>query len=317
MKRFLAAAVLITAGLALATPAAAQSTGTARGKVVDDKGQPVVEAQIALEFMGGVTRKFQTKTNKKGEFTQVGLHPGMYKITVTKEGFQGTYIEGRIALGEPTMIADIKILPLAVARAGGADAAKANAEIRALVDRGEAAAKEQKYDEAIAAFQELLTKNVATPEEVHFRIGTLHAAKKDWASAEAAFLKALEAKPGHAGAQAELANVYQLSGQAEKAQEMIAKATAGGGADANVHFSTGIVHINAGRMTEAGAAFKKTIELNPQMTEAYYYLGTALLNQGDTPGAIANLEKYLSLNPTNTQNLNTATGLLKALKPAR
>ncbi|HET7747361.1 MAG TPA: tetratricopeptide repeat protein [Vicinamibacteria bacterium] len=317
MKRFPAAAALIAAGLALTTPAAAQSTGTARGKVVDEKGQAVVDAQVALEFMGGVTRKFQTKTNKKGEFTQVGLHPGMYKITVSKEGYQGTYVEGRIALGEPTVISEIKILPVSVAKAGGADAAKANEEIRAIVDRGEGLVKEGKYDEAIVAFQELLTKNIATPEDVHYRIGTLHAQKKDWAAAEAALLKTLEVKPGHAGAQAELANVYQLSGQPEKAQEMIAKATTGGGTDPNVFFSTGIVHINAGRMPEAGVAFKKVIELKPDMAEAYYYLGTALLNQGDTPGAIANLEKYLSLNPTNTQNVNTATGLLKALKPAK
>jgi tetratricopeptide (TPR) repeat protein len=50
------------------------------------------------------------------------------------------------------------------------------------------------------------------------------------------------------------------------------------------------------------------------MAEAYYRLGAALISQGKIPDAIQNLEKYLSLNPTDAQNVATAQGLLKALK---
>jgi Tfp pilus assembly protein PilF len=318
MKRFLAAGLLLGAGLVLAPAAGAQSSGAVRGKVVDEKGQPVVEAQVALEYLGGVTRKYQTKTNKKGEYTQVGLQPGMYRMTFTKEGYQGSTAESRVGLGEATMIPDMKIVSAAAAKAGGsAEAAAANAEIKAIVTRGEALVKEGKYDEAIAAFTELQGKPVAAPEEVQYRIATLHSAKKDWPAAEAAFLKVLEMKPDHAGARAELANVYQISGQAEKAQAMLAQISAAGGQDANVLYSTGIVHLNAGRAAEAAAAFKKAVEIDPKLADAYFHLATSLLNQGDTPGTIENLEKYLALSPTNAQNVATAQGLLKALKPAK
>ena len=39
-----------------------------------------------------------------------------------------------------------------------------------------------------------------------------------------------------------------------------------------------------------------------------------MVGQGKIPEAIANLEKYLSMNPTDAQNVATAQGLLKAMK---
>jgi tetratricopeptide (TPR) repeat protein len=318
MKRFLVAGGLIVACLLFGAEARAQGTGTARGKVLDDKGQPIEAAAVLLEFQGGVTRKQTTKTNKKGEYTQVGLPPGIYRITATKDGYQGGYIDVRIAIGDATYLPDLKLPSAAAgAAAAGVDTEKLNAELRQLVKDAQALAAEKKYDEAIAAFQTVLTKNVASPEEVHFRIGQLQAEKKDWTAAEASFLKALEIKPGHAGVTLELANVYQATGQKEKAAELMAKAQGAGAGDANIQYSTGVLHINAGRQEEAAAAFKKAIAIDPNHAESYYHLGTIALNQNNTPEAIANLEKYLSLNPSNAQNVATAQALIKALKPAK
>jgi tetratricopeptide (TPR) repeat protein len=317
MKRFLVGGGLVVACLLLAADARAQGTGTARGKVFDEKDKPVEGAAIAIEYQGGITRKHTTKTNKKGEYTQVGLPPGIYRVTATKEGFQGGYIDVRIALGEATYLPDLKLVSGAAARPSTADAEKANAELRALVAEAQSLAAANKYDEAITAFQAVLARGVAAPEEVHFRIGQLQAEKKDWAASEASFLKALEIKPGHSGVTLELANVYQVSGQPEKATALMEKAQGTGSGDANIQYSTGVLHINAGRQEEAAAAFKKAIAIDPAHAESYYHLGTIALNQNNMPEAIANLEKYLSLNPTNAQNVATAQGLIKALKPAK
>jgi tetratricopeptide (TPR) repeat protein len=320
MKRLLVAGGLILAGLLFAPEARAQGTGTARGKVLDDKGQPVEGAAIALDYQGGLTRKLTTKSNKKGEYTQVGLQPGVYRVTATKEGFQGGYVDIRIGLGEATYLPDLKLVSAAAARAaaaGGEDTEKANAELRQMAKDAQALAAAGKHDEAIAAFQALLTKNIAAPEEVHFRIGQLQAEKKDWAAAEASYLKVLELKPGHSGATIELANVYQLSGQKDKAAALMAQASAAGAGDANVQYSTGVLHINAGRQDEAEAAFKRAIAIDPNHAESYYHLGTIALNQNNIPEAIKMLEKYLAFNPTNTQNVATAQALIKALKPAK
>ena len=320
MKRFLVAGGLIVACSLFGAEVLAQGTGTARGKVVDDKGLPVEGATIALEYQGGMTRKHTTKSSKKGEFTQVGLQPGIYRVTATKDGYQGGYIDVRIPLGEATYLPDLKLISAAAARtaaAGGAETEKANAELRQMIKDAQALAAADKYDEAIAAFQGVLARDVATPEDVHFRIGQLQAQKKDWPAAEASFLKALEIKPGHSGVTLELANVYQVSGQKEKAAELMAKAQLTGEGDANIQYSTGVLHINAGRQEEASAAFKKAIAIDPNHAESYYHLGTLALNQNNMPEAMANLEKYLSLNPTNAQNVATAQALIKALKPAK
>src|SRR5216683_6245244 len=128
MKRVYVAA----AGLLLTAEAGwAQSTGAVRGRVVDEKGQALPEAVVSLDFQGGVTRKFDTKTNKKGEFTQVGLSPGVYRITANKEGYQGMFIDTRVSLGEPVQLPELKIVTRAAAQAAaGSDVDKANAALR-------------------------------------------------------------------------------------------------------------------------------------------------------------------------------------------
>ena len=92
----------------LAAPAQAQ-TGSARGKVLDEQGQPIPDAKVLIEFQGGITRKFETKTNKKGEYMQVGMQPGPYRFTASKEGYQPAVSDVRIALGDPTPIPDFKL----------------------------------------------------------------------------------------------------------------------------------------------------------------------------------------------------------------
>ncbi|HEX6738215.1 MAG TPA: tetratricopeptide repeat protein [Vicinamibacteria bacterium] len=313
MKRFLAAGGLLVA-LALLGPEASAQTGTARGKVLDDKGQPLADSVINIEFQGGVTRKYETKTNKKGEFTQVGMQPGMYRFTVNHEGFQGTYIDYRISLGEPTYLPDVKLQTKAAAQA--AAGGKAAEELGNAFKKATELAQSGQFDQAEAAFKEIAAKNPTIPE-VYFNLGYIATQKKDWPAAQAAYEKTLELKPGYADAYAALARVYRESGQADKATEIMAKGAATGGDDAKMQFNIGIEHLNAGRSEEAMAAFQKAATLDPQNAEVHYHMGTLLVGQNKIPDAISHLEKYLSMSPTNQQNVATAQQLLAALKPKK
>ena len=69
--------------LLFALPAAAQ--GMIQGTVVDAQGQPVEGAKITIEQTEGVTRKFETKSDKKGAFIQIGLQSAPYKVTAEKD----------------------------------------------------------------------------------------------------------------------------------------------------------------------------------------------------------------------------------------
>jgi tetratricopeptide (TPR) repeat protein len=311
MKLVIGGTLLI--GLALASAPALAQTGTARGKVTDEKGQAIAEAKVELEYQGGVTRKYETKTSKRGEFTQVGMYPGPYKITVNKEGFQGSFIEIRISLGDATQVPDFKLVPAAAAQkaAGGANDALKTAFNNAL-----ALTQAGKLDEAETAYKDILAKDATVPE-VFQNLGYIYGQKKDWTKAEEAYKKALELRPNYPDVQTALAKVYQDSGQGDKAMALMSKAVEGNPNDAKALFNLGIFNLNAGKSEEAIGAFQKALAADPAMVEATYHLGTLMVGQNKIPEAIQYLEKYLAGNPNNPQNVATAQGLLAALKPKK
>jgi tetratricopeptide (TPR) repeat protein len=302
MKLFFPACLV--ACLALAAPAGAQ-TGTVRGKVVDDQGRPLEAAKVELDFLGGITRHFETKTNKKGEYTQVGLQPGTYKITANKEGFQGSFLEIRVSIGDPTYLPELKLVGLAAAAEKKAD------EIQGPFNKAHELMKAGKLDEAEAIYKEILVKTPGVPQ-AHFNLGYIYSQRKDWAGAEAAYRKALELKPDYSDASVALVRVYQDSGQADKAMALSQASE-----DPAVLFNLAVTHLNASKYDEAEAAFKKAEALDAANPEIQYHLATIAINRGRNEECLARLEKYLSMSPTNAQNVATAQGLLQALKPKK
>lgn len=309
MKRLFLVGGLL-AGFILAGAEAHAQTGTVRGKVIDEAGKAIPDAKVILEFQGGVTRHYETKTNKKGEFTQVGLFPGEYKIMAGKDGYAPNGLEQKIGIGDVTYLPDIK---LGSAKAAAqAEAAKQAEDIVPIFNRASDLAKAGKFDEAEAAYKEVVAKAPTIPE-AHLNLGYLYRQKKDWAAAEASYKKALELRPGYSEATSGLLAVYQASGQTEKAAELASTATG----DATVQFDLAASLLNANKYEEALAAFQKASAADPSNPEPIYYIGAILVGLNRADEARVNLEKYISMNPTNAQNLATAQGLLQALPPKK
>ena len=59
---------------------------------------------MTIEFTDGINRKYEVKTNKKGEFIQIGLAPGNYKATASFEKLGSESIPVRVRLGDPTKL---------------------------------------------------------------------------------------------------------------------------------------------------------------------------------------------------------------------
>jgi tetratricopeptide (TPR) repeat protein len=310
VKRILIAA-LLALGLGLVAPQAQAQTGTARGRVVDAQAQPIADVKVLIEFQGGVTRKFEVKTNKKGEFMQVGMQPGPYRFTASKEGFQSSFAEQRVSLGDPTQVPDLKLNTVAQAQAqsGGAEAAA----LRESFQQAVALQSAGKIDEAEAAYKAILATTPDVPE-VYQNLGQLYLQKKDYPAAETAYQKGLELRPDSSDMSTQLARVYQESGQTEKAMALVEKSAGANPTDAKAQFNRGIFLLNANKNEEAISAFEAAIKADPAYAESYYRLGALMVGQGKIPESIQYLEKYLSLNPTDAANVATAQGLLKALK---
>jgi len=233
MKRLVLAGGLLAALFFAGSEARAQ-TGSARGRVVDEQGQPIVEAKVELDFQGGVNRKLETKTNKKGEYIQVGLQPGVYRVTGSKEGYQPSYVEEKISLGEPTNLPDVKLMTAKAAAAaaaakGGGGAAELSAKFSAAAELLRAG----KLDEAEAAFNDILAKTPSVPE-AHYNLGVIAGQRKNWPAAQAEYQKALDIRPNYGDAWTGLARSYQDAGQRDKAMEIMKDASAKNEGDAGV-----------------------------------------------------------------------------------
>ncbi len=306
---------LVLAGvvvLGFALPSAAQ--GMITGKVVNAKGDPVADAKITIEQQDGVNRKFETKSDKKGEFIQIGLQTSTFKVTA--EGKEGTATA-------TTRVSQRGASNVRLILGGGAgnDAAVAakTAELRKAFDDGVTLSRAGKYDESVEEFNKALALNPKC-QDCYYNIGFAYSQKKDYDKAEENYKKALEVKPDYAEAYNGLANIYnaqrkfdQAAEASKKASELSASAPGalqGGNADAL--YNEGVILWNGGKIADAQAKFEAAIAANPNHAESHYQLGMALVNGGKLKEAGEQFSTYLKLSPDGA-NAATAKALLAQL----
>ena len=301
--------------LAVAAPALAQSTGMIKGVVKDASGQPVDGAKVMIDMAEGTSRHFETKTNKKGEFIQIGLQGGAYKVTAEKDKLASNVADVRVSISRP---AEANL----VLGAGGPskEVAAKNAELKKVFDEGVAASRANNHDEAIAKFTAAAGLN-ATCYDCYYNIAFSEMQKKEYDKAEAAYKKAIEIKPDYGEAYSGLANIYNATRKFDQAAAASAKAMelGGGGAagaaggNPDAMFNQGVILWNAGKVADAKKQFEGAIAANPNHAESHYQLGMALVNEGNLNGAATEFETYLKLAPTGP-NAATAKGILGSIK---
>jgi tetratricopeptide (TPR) repeat protein len=301
-------AVLAIALVVAAAPAALAQSTMIKGKVVGAKQEPLIGVQITIEFMGGVNRKLQTKTDKRGEFIQLLTESGQYRISATDPKIGTATADTRVSLGR---VAEVTIVLVPTTAAN--DAGKA-AELKKAFEEGVQASRSGNHDAAIEKFRGALAL-APTCFDCHFNIGVAYMAKKDEKAAEAAWKQALEVKADYAEAMNALSTLYNNQKRFDEAAAMSAKAaSAGGGAgNADATFNQGIILWNQGKIADAKAKFEETITLNASHADAHFQLGMALLNEGKLPEAVGAFESYLKLAPDG-QFATQAKGMIAQLK---
>jgi tetratricopeptide (TPR) repeat protein len=299
-------AVIAFVVVALASPASAQTTGMLKGMVVDAKDQPLDAVKITIEFKEGISRKYEVKTNKKGEFIQIGLTPGQYKVTAEKDKLAQAF-DARVRLGETTEVR-FKLAPGAGTTASK-EAAEKGAKIKGLFDEGVIASKAGDNDGAIAKFSEALA---LLPEcyDCLYNIGFAYTQKKEYEKAEEAFKKSLEIKADYIEAYNGLATVYnaqkkfadaaEASNKAAELQTAAAAASPGGiggAANVDVLYNQGVILWNSGKAGEAQKKFQEVLAINPNHADSHYQLAMTFVNQGKLAEAAAEFETYIKLAP--------------------
>lgn len=299
--------------LALAHPAFAQG-GMIQGVVRDAKGEPIENAKVIIELTEGTNRKFETKTNKKGEYVQVGLPSGPYKVTAEKDRL-ASFAMARVRAGAQITTN----LVLAPGSGLSAEAVAKMAELQKVFDQGLAAQRAANYDDAVAAFTHA-TELDPTCAQCYNNVGLSLTSKKEYDKAEAAYKKAVEIDAKNADAYNGLANIYNAQRKFDLAAEASAKAVeiagaaggAAGGGSADALFNQGVILWNSGKVADAKKQFEAAIAADANHAESHYQLAMALVNEGNLKGAGAEFDAYLKLAP-NGPNAAQAKALVAQL----
>ena len=280
--------------LAVSSPALAQSI--VRGKVIDAQGKPVEGATVTIEA-AEANRKAETKTNRNGEFLQVGLASGRYNVTVTKDNLKQT-LPANVSQGRPAEL-QFQLTPTSGLTP---EQAKEQAALQTLAASAIAAMKAGNHDEAIKQFNDIVAK-IPTCADCYYNLGVAHTQKQQYAEAETAFKKVAELRPSSPDAFTGLANLYNAQKKFDLAAEASSKAASlsagagGAGASAEATFNQGVILWNAGKYAEAKEQFEAAVKADPNMAMAHYQLGMANLNLGQIPAAREAFTAYLKVDP--------------------
>jgi tetratricopeptide (TPR) repeat protein len=311
-RPFWVSIVAVAVALATASPVFAQG-GSVKGIVRDEKGQPVEGATVTIT-MADTGRKFQTKTDRRGSFIQIGLASGAYTVVAEKDKLSSGVQKTGVRAAAP---AEVELIVGAAGAMAGAEGAARLAALKTNFEEGATLSQAGKYDEAIVKFNEAIKIN-PNCFSCYNAVGNAYMMKKDYTQAEAALKQSITLKGDDAEAYSMLANLYNAQRKFSEAAEAGKKATelsagsAAGGGSPDAAYNQGVILFNAGKVGEAKPLFEQVIQANPNHAEAHYMLGMCVV--GENPAAaVGSFETYLKLAPSGP-NAAMAKQFVDALK---
>jgi len=325
MKRNLGYAVLLAILCAIfAVPAVSQSA-TVKGICKDAQGDPITDAQVVWRNNDN-GRTFNLKTDKKGEYFSLGLDPGKYTVTLSKDGKELDSVKNyQIGADEIILDFDLKkskeqavqdtakqqgLTPEQVKqkREEAANAEKYNNNVKAVNEKLNAAKAATQpptpdYDKAIALLNEAV--GMAPNENlVWFRRGVIY---MDSAKVQT---DPAEKTKRYTSAYDDLQKAVELKKSAMSSSPQAAKSPTQGVSDNSVlaayYDSLGAAAARIGKAEEGISAYKQAAELDPAAAGHYYLnLGILLTNsntKGDpalTKQAVDAFDKAIAADPKN------------------
>jgi tetratricopeptide (TPR) repeat protein len=293
----------LVVALVFSAPAFAQ--GIVKGKVVDEKNQPVADAKVVI---AGPARNAETKTNNKGEYVQVGLQSGAYTVTVTKDKLVATQ-RVNVTQGTPAE-ANMTLVPAATA-----GLSPEQKEMQAAATAAIEALRAGRDDEAIQKLNDVIVK-LPNCSDCYYNLGLAYTHKQNWDAAEAALKKSIELKPTNPDPYNGLANVYNAQkkfddalAMNQKASELASSIGGTGGGNAESIYNQGVVLFNAGKYADAKVQFDAATKADPNNANAFYQLGMTSLNLGQIPDAVAALQTFVKLAPTDPKAAQVQSSL--------
>jgi tetratricopeptide (TPR) repeat protein len=273
--------------LLIALPLNSIIQGTLKGVAKDKDGHPLEGVTVTISSIQYSSVRYVVKTNKKGEFIQLGLNPNYYQIKAEKDGYLPVILEKRVRM---QVITEVEI----VMEKGNYYVGKSPGEED--FQEGIKLFKEGKYEEAAAAFQRASEKEPSEP--IYYNnIGESYIKLGKYDEAIEAFKKMLEIQPESYTANKKLGELYGRKRDYEAAIPYYQKAVELSPQDPVAFYDLGACLINIRKYQPALEALRQAVKLKPDYAQAYYQMGMIYVNQNQVEEALKNLEKFLELAP--------------------
>ncbi len=287
MKKYITLAAVLLLTTVCSVTLWAQGEGSVKGVAKDQAGKPIAGATVQL-FNAATGRKYEMKTNSKGEYASIGVAAGTYKFTLMQGGnpvdeFNNVPIEGGnerelnfdLAKDKPAGMTEEQKAKVEAAQKQNEKIKGLNATLKQAKDL-EAAGN---YDQAVSILTEA-TKVDPNQDLVWAYLGDAQRGAKKYPDAVESYQKALAIKPTSGAYMSQMADAYAKSGQTDKAiQEYAAAAQADPPNAAGYYYNEGAVLTNTGKVDDAIAAFDKSIQLDPNRADSYYWKGVNLIGK--------------------------------------
>ncbi len=281
----------------LADHAAAQAR--VGGLVRDEDGQALKGATVVADNRSQGTTTFTATTDERGRFSMIGLRPGQWRFIAQAPAHEPAAIE------IPIRAASTANPPItfALRKSGillgplGRIAAK---DLQSDLSAADALFKQQKWDEAIAAYTKIASRSPALGV-VNLQIGAAYRAKKDYDAAIAAYGKLLDADPGNEKATVAIAGAQLDKGDLQAAEATLAKAAESPTAGREVLYALGEVNAAQRRADEAAQWFAKAASADPSWGKPLYQLARLSLDKGDAASAAKYLNDVVAVDPTSAE----------------
>lgn len=309
-----AAAVLL---LSMAGPSLGQAgRGTARlgGVVVDPQGKPLPGVKVTAAFDQPGGAKFETTTDKKGEWSFLGLGTGTWRLAAEAPGYLPAATSAFVRQLERNPRITIKL-----EKAAGSGSLQDPASAKTL-EEAQAFFREGRYEAAQAMYEDFLAQNPAA-YQVLLSIGDCQREKGDLAGAMKTYERLIaSAEADQAGGRAMMAKglaavglCHVRLGDLGAALERFKRSVETSPGDERLLYSIAEILFSNHQVDEAIRYYDLAIEAKPDWPDPYLRAAYASLNKGDNARAIERLERFIELEPA-TERTSQAKAVLETIK---
>jgi Tfp pilus assembly protein PilF len=176
--------------------------------------------------------------------------------------------------------------------------------------RGLELSKQQKWQEAAAAFREAIRLNSAVAD-YHYHLALTQGMLKQWTEAEKAVRRALSLKPNQGLYLTALGEIYFKQSRLTEALQAFQQAVKVDPGDAGNQYNLGLALTRKGQYAAGLGPLKTAVQLKPDYADAHLALAYNYASQGDHVSSERHLRTAIRLKPRDGLiRANLATALL-------